>query len=52
MAEAYKNGAAASGVEVKEIVIEELTFNPSLKLGYRKRIELEPDLIKAQESIQ
>jgi len=41
-----------SGAEVQEINIAELSFNPNLEFGYRKRTELEPDLLKAQESIK
>ena len=52
LATSYKKGAMASGAEVQEINIGELSFNPNLQFGYRKRIELEPDLIKAQESIK
>lgn len=49
LAESYKKGAIASGADVKEINIRELNFNPNLQFGYRKRTELEPDLIDAQE---
>lgn len=52
LAEAYKNGAENSGTEIKEIIIRDLDFNPNLQFGYQKRIELEPDLIKAWEIIQ
>ncbi|WP_411810811.1 NAD(P)H-dependent oxidoreductase [Chryseobacterium scophthalmum] len=52
LAEAYKNGAENSGAEIKEIIIRNLDFNPNLQFGYQKRIELEPDLIKAWEIIQ
>jgi len=52
IAEAYKQGAASSGAELKEIVIADLQFNPNLNYGYRKRIELEPDLLEAWEKIQ
>lgn len=51
-AEAYKKGAEKTGAEVKEIVIANLQFNPNLQFGYQKRIELEPDLVKAWEIIQ
>ena len=51
LANAYKKGALAGGAEVKEISIRDLQFNPNLQFGYRKRTELEPDLIKAQEKI-
>ncbi|OCA77026.1 NADPH:quinone reductase [Chryseobacterium artocarpi] len=50
--EAYKQGAMQAGAEIKEIVIADLNFNPSLQFGYQKRMELEPDLIKAWEIIQ
>ena len=52
LAEAYKNGAENSGTEIKEIIIRDLDFNPNLQFGYQKRIDLEPDLIKAWEIIQ
>ncbi len=51
LAEAYKKGALSSGAEVKEINIRELNFNPNLQYGYRKRTELEPDLLDAQDKI-
>lgn len=51
LAEAYKNGALTSGAEVKEIVVREINFNPNLQYGYRKRTDLEPDLLDAQEKI-
>ncbi|MDR4952772.1 NAD(P)H-dependent oxidoreductase [Chryseobacterium sp. ES2] len=52
IAEAYRSGAIEAGAEVKEIVIRDLHFNPNLQFGYQKRIELEPDLVKAWEVIQ
>ncbi|KNB61346.1 NAD(P)H-dependent oxidoreductase [Chryseobacterium sp. Hurlbut01] len=52
IAKAYQDGALQSGAEVKEIVIADLNFNPNLQFGYRKRMELEPDLVKAWEKIQ
>lgn len=52
LAASYKKGAIASAAEVQEVNICELSFNPNLEFGYRKRTELEPDLIKAQESIK
>lgn len=52
IAEAYREGARETGAEVKEIVIRELKFNPNLQFGYQKRMELEPDLMKAWETIQ
>ena len=52
LAASYVKGATNSGAEVQEIQIGELDFNPNLQFGYRKRAELEPDLLKAQESIK
>lgn len=52
LSEAYKKGALDSGAEVQEILVRELNFNPNLQFGYRKRTELEPDLIDAQEKIK
>lgn len=51
LAAAYKRGALLSGAEVKEIVIADLQFNPNLKFGYQKKMELEPDLVEAWEKI-
>ncbi|MFY0690232.1 MAG: NAD(P)H-dependent oxidoreductase [Cyclobacteriaceae bacterium] len=52
LAKAYYKGAVEAGAEVKEINISELDFNPNLQYGYRKRTELEPDLLDAQEKIK
>lgn len=52
LSEAYKKGAQKSGAQLKEIKIRELDFNPNLQFGYRKRTELEPDLLEAQESLK
>ena len=52
LAEAYKKGAASSGAEVREIVVAELDFDPNLQYGYRKRTDLEPDLLHAQDLIK
>ncbi|MGG7436992.1 NAD(P)H-dependent oxidoreductase [Chryseobacterium arthrosphaerae] len=49
---AYKAGARESGAEIKEIVIANLRFDPNLRFGYQKRMELEPDLVRAWEIIQ
>ncbi|WP_299256173.1 NAD(P)H-dependent oxidoreductase [uncultured Aquimarina sp.] len=51
LSDAYKKGAISSGADIKEINIRELNFNPNLQFGYRKRMELEPDLIAAQEKL-
>ncbi|WP_298504217.1 NAD(P)H-dependent oxidoreductase [uncultured Maribacter sp.] len=52
LSEAYKKGAEKSNAEIKEINIRELTFNPNLQFGYRKRTELEPNLLDAQDKIK
>jgi NAD(P)H dehydrogenase (quinone) len=52
LAEAYKKGAIEAGVEVKEIIIADLQFNPNLSGGYQSRTELESDLLEAWEKIQ
>jgi putative NADPH-quinone reductase len=52
LAAAYKKGAVATGAEVKELIISELSFNPNLEFGYRKRTEMEPDLVMAQECLK
>ena len=52
ISDAYKKGALKSGAEVQEIKIGALNFNPNLQFGYRKRCELEPDLLKAQEQLK
>lgn len=49
---AYQQGAEASGAQVEVIHIIDLAFNPNLEFGYRKRTELEPDLIEAQQKIK
>jgi len=52
IANAYKQGALKSGAEIAEINIRELSFNVNLQYGYRKRTELEPDLLDAQNKIK
>ncbi|GGF35850.1 NAD(P)H-dependent oxidoreductase [Echinicola rosea] len=52
LSSAYKIGAEKSGADIKEIHIRDLDFNPNLEFGYRKRTELEPDLLDAQEKLK
>lgn len=52
LAGAYQKGAVQSGAVVREIVVSSLNFNPNLAHGYRKRTDLEPDLLNAWETIQ
>lgn len=51
IANAYIQSAKDSGAEVRYIAIGELDFNPNLQFGYRQRMELEPDLLKALADI-
>lgn len=50
--DAYVEGAKSTGNDVRTVVIQELDFNINLQYGYRKRTELEPDLLLAQESLK
>lgn len=49
---AYKKGVLYTSSEVKEILVKDLKFNVNLEFGYRKRTELEPDLLIAQQKIK
>jgi len=50
---AYKKGAEANeNVKIEEIIVRDLDFNPNLEYGYRKRTELEPDLLESIEKIK
>ncbi|RAW02425.1 NAD(P)H-dependent oxidoreductase [Pseudochryseolinea flava] len=50
--DAYKSGLSKTEAQVSEINIVDLQFNPNLGFGYRKRTELEPDLVTAIEKIE
>lgn len=52
IAQFYIKSAMEAGAEVRYIAIAELDFNPNLQFGYRQRMELEKDLLKALEDIQ
>jgi NAD(P)H dehydrogenase (quinone) len=52
LSDAYKKGAEKACSEIKEINIRDLNFDPNLKFGYRKRTDLEPDLLDAQDKIK
>jgi putative NADPH-quinone reductase len=49
--ECYKKNAIEKGLEIKEINISELDFNPNLKFGYQQISELEPSLIESWDKI-
>ncbi len=52
LSEAYIKGVIKNEAIISKINIADLNFNPSLEFGYRKRTELEPDLIQAIEKIK
>lgn len=52
LAKAYIDGAILGGHEVETIIIRDLNFNLNLKYGYRKRTELEEDLIISQKKLK
>ncbi|MEL6696841.1 MAG: NAD(P)H-dependent oxidoreductase [Bacteroidota bacterium] len=52
LASAYETGARRSDAEVDIIHLKDLTFNPNLQFGYRKRTEWEPDLLDSIEKIK
>ncbi|EHQ60683.1 hypothetical protein PDENDC454_18953 [Paenibacillus dendritiformis C454] len=52
LSDAYRKGASGSKAQVRSIDLSKITFNPNLQFGYRKRTELEEDLVEAQKLIQ
>ena len=52
LSHSYKIGLSKTAATVSEINITDLKFNPNLQHGYRKRTELEPDLLDAIEKIK
>ncbi len=52
LSEAYIKGANETNSTLTQINISDLDFNPNLKFGYRKRIELEPDLVDSIDKIK
>jgi putative NADPH-quinone reductase len=52
LSEAYLKGASQTNSALTQINIADLDFNPNLVFGYRKRTELEPDLLEAIEKIR
>ncbi|KFM95936.1 MAG: NAD(P)H-dependent oxidoreductase [Paenibacillus macerans] len=53
LSHAYMEAAASEkGANVRELDLSRMSFEPNLKYGYRKRMELEEDLLKAQELIR
>ena len=52
LAEAYTTSARGAGAEIQQLNLIDLDFQPILKYGYRKRTELEPDLLRALDLIK
>ncbi|MDR2342884.1 MAG: NAD(P)H-dependent oxidoreductase [Campylobacteraceae bacterium] len=52
IASAYEKGAITNGAEVERINIGELHFDLNLKFGYKKDMELEPDLKDSMEKLK
>lgn len=52
LSNAYAEGANKTSSTVTQINISDLKFNPNLSFGYRKRMELEPDLLDAIKKIK
>ncbi|SOU87240.1 NAD(P)H-dependent oxidoreductase [Tenacibaculum dicentrarchi] len=52
LSEAYLKGASKKTAVLSQINIADLDFNPNLAFGYRKRTELEPDLLIAIDKIK
>ena len=52
MVNAYKKGAKNNHVNIDEVIISKLKFNPILEYGYHKRMELEPDMSATWEKIK
>jgi len=50
-AASYKKGAESTGANCKLVNLIDLQFDPILHFGYRKRTELEPDLVQIQQDI-
>lgn len=48
---AYERGAVEGGAQVRRTVVAHLEFDPILHHGFRKRTELEKDLVRAQQDI-
>ncbi|NCC99610.1 MAG: flavodoxin family protein [Bacteroidia bacterium] len=51
LAISYKNGAELTNADCKLVNLFDLKFDLNLHYGYRKRTELEPDLLKIQQDI-
>ena len=51
LVESYRKGVEDAAAQCKVLTLIDMDFEPILKFGYRKRTDLEPDLLLAQEYI-
>ena len=52
LSQAYLEGARQTEAQISLLNLAELNFDPNLQYGYRKRSELEPDLLAAIQKIK
>ena len=52
LAQSYMKGAEQSGAKCKLVNLIDLKFDPILQYGYKKRMDLEPDLLQIQQDIK
>lgn len=52
LAQAYSDGAAASGHSVTRLALRDMAFEINLRHGYKQRVDLEPDLQAAQAALK
>ena len=52
VADTYEKAAQEAGHTVQRLNIEDMQFDPVLHQGYRRRQELEPDLVQFQKFVQ
>lgn len=51
-AERYAADASAAGHACRAMSVGAMKFDPNLRFGYHQRLDLEPDLLEAQDSIR
>lgn len=52
IADAYADSARSAGADARVLALGDLDFDPVLRAGYEAPQPLEPDLVRAQESIE
>lgn len=51
IADTYERAAREAGFDLVRMNIGDMRFDPDLRFGYRKRMELEPDLVRFQQLV-